>query len=102
MKIGSEVGLATDHARRGVIVDSHPERGWRVWLNWWEEVRWFRSEDLWERPISPHDALQAEVERLTAWLARIDGGDVPCEDAALLRRWAYEGLTLRREVPVDR
>ena len=27
---------------------------------------------------------------------------VPCDDAALLRRWAYEGFTLRREVPNDR
>lgn len=42
--------------------------------------------------------LRAKVERLTAWLLRIEGGDNPCEDAAQLRQWAYEAVTLGREV----
>lgn len=41
--------------------------------------------------------LRAEVERLGAWLCRIDGGDNPTDDAATLRRWAYEAVTLGRE-----
>lgn len=41
---------------------------------------------------------RAEIARLRDWLAKIDGGDNPCEDAALLRRWAYEANTLGRYV----
>lgn len=44
------------------------------------------------------DAAIAERDRLADWLLRIDGGDHPCDDAATLRRWAYEAVTLRREV----
>ena len=36
------------------------------------------------------------AERLAGVLARIDGGDNPVDNAAVLRRWAYEGLTLGR------
>lgn len=48
-------------------------------------------------PDHPMSDLKTEVERLTAWLQRIDGGDHPCKDAEQLRQWAYEALTLRRE-----
>jgi len=34
--------------------------------------------------------LTAERDRLRAWLERIEGGDVPCDDPAILRRWAWE------------
>lgn len=34
--------------------------------------------------------LRAEVERLGAWIDRINGGDAPCPDATQLRRWAFE------------
>ena len=43
--------------------------------------------------------LQGEVERLTAWLSKIDGGDDPCTDESTLRQWAFEALVLNREVP---
>jgi len=43
--------------------------------------------------------LRAEVERLTAWLRKIDGGDNPCLDEAVLRQWAYDAVTLGREAP---
>ena len=36
-----------------------------------------------------------EIRRLTAWLARIEGGDNPCTDESQLRQWAYEANTLR-------
>jgi len=54
-----------------------------------------------ERDEGNKAALRAEVERLSAWLVRIDGGDVPCDDAATLRSWAYEAITLGREVSDD-
>lgn len=41
---------------------------------------------------------RVEIERLRGWLAVIEGGDTPCDDASQLRRWAYEALTLGREV----
>jgi len=55
MRIGSEVGHADDHDRRGVVVDSHPERGWLVWWCGEMAARWHRAgaADLWERP--PND-----------------------------------------------
>jgi len=45
--------------------------------------------------------LEAEVDRLRDWLIRIEGGDLPCEDAEQLRRWAYEAVTLRQSVEGD-
>ena len=42
--------------------------------------------------------LQAEVERLSCWLERIDGGDTPCNDPTQLRQWAYEAITLHHPV----
>ncbi len=42
--------------------------------------------------------VRADRDRLAAWLADIEGGDNHCDDAATLRRWAYEALTLGREV----
>lgn len=45
--------------------------------------------------------LRVEVERLYGWLEKIDGGDRPFTDAAMLRQWAYLGLTLRHEAPDD-
>lgn len=62
--------------------------------------------------IDERDALRAEVERLASdvakvradrdrlakWLADIEGGDNPCDDAATLRRWAYEAVTFGKEV----
>lgn len=42
--------------------------------------------------------LRREVERLSAVLQRIDGGDSPCTDEAKLRQWAYEATTLGRDV----
>lgn len=52
-----------------------------------------------EAARAERDAAIAERDRLADWLLRIDGGDHPCDDAATLRRWAYEAVTLRREVP---
>jgi len=46
--------------------------------------------------MSDLERLTDEVERLTEWLERIEGGDRPTDDAATLRRWAYEALTLGR------
>lgn len=39
------------------------------------------------------ERLRYENERLTGWLERIDGGDRPCDDATILRGWAYQALT---------
>jgi len=44
-------------------------------------------------------AAMDEIDRLTTWLERIDGGDVPCNDADTLRLWAYEALTLWKVAP---
>lgn len=46
------------------------------------------------------EELMAERDRLDSWLARIEGGDCPCDDAGQLRRWAYEA-GLGHEVPND-
>lgn len=43
-------------------------------------------------------AARREVERLTEWLIHIGGGDAPCDNAEQLRRWAYEAITLGRNV----
>jgi hypothetical protein len=43
-------------------------------------------------------ALEREVERLSDWLHKIDGGDNPCQDESKLRQWAYEALTLNKTV----
>lgn len=40
------------------------------------------------------DRLHAEVERLTGWLEKIEGGDRPCQDESQLRQWAYAAVTL--------
>lgn len=111
------------------LADAIDEEGFDVWLshtrldNCWEEqhevpdpswVRFF--ELLWEplvlpllrsEPPEPEAAklrarvgdLTAEVERLNGWLARIDGGDHPCQDESTLRQWAYEARTLHRPCP---
>lgn len=50
-------------------------------------------------PQEEIDRLRAEVERLSKWLQKIDGGDNPCTDEKQLRQWAYEAVTLKREVP---
>ena len=42
-------------------------------------------------------AAQLEVERLKAWLLKIDGGDSPCTDQSQLRQWAYEAVTLGKQ-----
>lgn len=44
------------------------------------------------------DWLAKEVDRLRGWLVKIEGGDNPCENADLLRDWAYRAITLCREV----
>lgn len=45
------------------------------------------------------DRLLRENERLTRWLALIDGGDTPCLDDSVLRQAAYCALTLQHEPP---
>jgi hypothetical protein len=47
--IGAEVGAADDHDRRGVIVDSHPTQGWKVYWTWVEDAEWHKAADLWLR-----------------------------------------------------
>lgn len=42
--------------------------------------------------------LEREVGRLSDWLSKIDGGDSPCTDESKLRQWAYEALSLGRDV----
>ena len=43
-------------------------------------------------------ALEAENERLAAWLQRIEGRDSPCSNAWKLRQWAYQAATLGKSV----
>jgi len=45
------------------------------------------------------DELEAEIERLSGWLSKIDGGDCPCCDEKQLRQWAYNAITLRHGAP---
>jgi DNA-directed RNA polymerase subunit RPC12/RpoP len=42
------------------------------------------------------EGLEREVERLSGWLQKIDGGDNPCQDESKLRQWAYEAVVLNR------
>lgn len=69
------------------------------------------ARDTWRQSALDLDRLgdtqRAELERigtdrarLQGWLARIEGGDNPTEDATTLRRWAYQGGTLGHELPV--
>jgi hypothetical protein len=41
-----------------------------------------------------YNKLKSEVERLSKWLEKIEGGDSPCTDEAQLRQWAYSAVTL--------
>ena len=57
---------------------------------------------IWLAPVAKHEEveqLRAEVARMSEWLYRIGGADSPTDDAEQLRRWAYDALTLGREVP---
>lgn len=45
--------------------------------------------------------LEAEHDRLAAWLRRIDGGDSPCLDEGTLRQWAYNAVTLQMPAEGD-
>lgn len=47
------------------------------------------------------ERLEKECERLTWWLARIDGGDHPCRDEGQLRQWAYEAVSLQRPAELE-
>ena len=40
--------------------------------------------------------LRDDRDRLLGVLQRIEGGDAPCQDEALLRQWAYDAITLDR------
>lgn len=44
------------------------------------------------------EKCKAEIERLSSWLQKIEGGDNPCRDESQLRQWAYEAVTLSRRV----
>ena len=84
--IGVEVGHAEDHDRRGVVVDSHPERGWLVWWCMAERAEWHTAGDLWAREEPDDD----EEDRIVA-------DHRPLDLAAELRKLDAEGLRKLRE-----
>ena len=95
MRIGSEVEHADGHGRTGVVVDSHPEKGWFVWWSRWQCAIWHRTEDLWERP--------AESPRVRS-LEDTDGYGCPApgREAEELRRALEELGTTAAQAILDR
>lgn len=51
--VGALVGLTSDPDCRGVVVDSHPDRGWKVYWTQMEYMSWHDPGELWLREEPP-------------------------------------------------